>query len=144
MREALFTTMGASAKQMLVITEGLLIYLDAAQVESLARAIHAMPSARWWLSDIASPFLIKMMSRSWKPELEKGNAPFKFGPEDSAAFFAPLGWREITYRSMMLEARRLNREMKNMWLYRIIGRLMSAAKRKEMERVSGVIVLERA
>jgi methyltransferase (TIGR00027 family) len=144
-RDALFATIGASAKTMLVITEGLLIYLDQSQVESLARAVHSMPSARWWLTDIASPMLIEMLDKSWQKMLEKGNAPFKFGPPDSAAFFAPLGWKEIVYKGSMTEARRLNREMRMMWLWRIIGRLtMGASKRKAFERMSGIIVLERA
>lgn len=143
-RDALFATIGASAKTMLVITEGLLIYLEQSQVESLARAIHAMPSARWWLSDIASPMLLKVMEKSWKQALDKANAPFKFGPDDSAAFFKPLGWRELLYKSSMLEARRLKREMKWMWLYRLIGTFtMSAENRKKMERISGIILLER-
>ncbi|MDB4916276.1 MAG: methyltransferase [Gemmatimonadetes bacterium] len=143
-REALFRTIGTSATSMLVITEGLLIYLEQSEVESLARAIHSMPSARWWLSDIASPTLLKVMERSWKKALEEGNAPFKFSPVDSAAFFAPLGWREIVFKSAMVEARRLKREMRMMWLWRIIGSVtMSAAKKKELERISGVILLER-
>lgn len=142
-RLALFSQVGTSAQRILVITEGLLVYLDEGDVASLARAIHAMPSARWWLSDIASPMLLEYMRKSWGAAVEKGNAPFRFGPPDSAAFFAPLGWREIQYRSMMLEAQRLKREMSGMWLWRLFGLLMPPSRRAAMKKFSGTILLER-
>lgn len=142
-RHALFSQVGATARTMLVITEGLLVYLDEADVISLARAIHAMPRARWWLSDIASPMLLEFMRKEWGRAVELAKAPFKFGPADSAAFFAPLGWRETAYRSMMLEARRLDREMSGMWLWRIIGMLMPPKRRAAMKKMSGTILLER-
>jgi methyltransferase (TIGR00027 family) len=143
-RDELFARLGASARTMLVVTEGLLIYLDIEQVTSLARTIHSMPSARWWISDVANPMLLDWMRKSWGRAVEKGNAPFKFGPENSAAFFAPLGWREIVFRPMMLDARRLRREMRMMWLWRFMSLFMSATRRSEMQRMSGMIMLERS
>ena len=142
-RDALFSQIARSSQRVLVITEGLLIYLTEEEVVSLARAIHTMPSARWWLSDIASPMLLEFMRKTWGKAVEKGNAPFKFGPPDSAAFFAPLGWREIQYHSMMLEARRLNREMSGMWFWRLISNLMPPKRRAAMKTMSGSILLER-
>ena len=142
-RDALFSQIGKSSQSMLVITEGLLIYLEEAQVKSLARAIHSIPSARWWITDIATPMLLEFMRKTWGKAVEKGNAPFKFGPEDSAVFFAPLGWKRTVFRSAMVEARRLNREMQHMWLWRIVGLLMPPKKRRAMENMSGTILLER-
>jgi methyltransferase (TIGR00027 family) len=142
-RDALFSQMGRSARTMLVITEGLLIYLTSSEVESLASAIHAMQSARWWITDIASPMLLEWMRKSWGSAVEKGNAPFKFGPEDSAAFFTALGWREAEFHSMMGEAKRLNREMRMKWLWRFMSLLMPPKRRAAMKRMSGIILLER-
>ena len=142
-RDALLSQLGRTARRMLVITEGLLIYLSPAEVESLTRAIHAVPSVRWWISDIASPMLLEWMRKSWGRVLEKGNAPFKFGPEDSSVFFAPLGWREVEYHSMMEEARRLNREMRMMGFWRFVSRFMPEKRRAAMRRMSGIILLER-
>jgi methyltransferase (TIGR00027 family) len=143
-RDALFSQMSKSARAMLVITEGLLIYLAPSEVESLARAIHSMQSARWWITDIASPMLLQWMRKSWGRAVEKGNAPFKFGPEDSAAFFTALGWREAEFHSMMAEAKRLNREMRMKWLWRFMSLFMPPRRRAAMKRMSGIILLERA
>ena len=142
-RDALFTQVGRTSRTTLIITEGLLIYLSSDEVASLARAIHATRSARWWITDIASPMLLEWMSKSWGRAVGKGNAPFKFGPEDSAAFFAPLSWRETEYHSMMAEAKRLSREMRMMWFWRFISLLMPAKRRAAMRRMSGILLLER-
>lgn len=142
-RDALFSQVGRTARALLVITEGLLVYLSAEEVAALAKALHATDSARWWITDIASPMLLEWMAKSWGRSVAKGNAPFKFGPEDSAAFFASVGWRETTYRSTMAEARRLNREMRMMWFWRFMTRLMPAQRREAMQKMSGYLLLER-
>src|SRR3954470_4995287 len=46
-RDALFAQIGSTSTRMLVITEGLLVYLSAEQVKSLATALHSMASAKW-------------------------------------------------------------------------------------------------
>ncbi|MEO8619514.1 MAG: SAM-dependent methyltransferase [bacterium] len=143
-RDALFSQMESRARKMLIITEGLLIYLAPSEVESLARAIHSMQSARWWISDVASPMLLAWMAKSWGKALEKGNAPFKFGPADSAAFFAPLGWNEAEFRSQVEEAKRLHREMQMAWFWRVFSLFMPPKRRAEMKRMSGMILLERS
>ena len=87
--------------------------------------------------------LLQLMTRMWGKSVEAGRAPFRFGPPDSAAFFAPLGWREIEFRSGMEEARRLNREMKLMWLWRALSYLGRPSRRKAMHKMSGYTLYER-
>jgi methyltransferase (TIGR00027 family) len=142
-RDELLRRLAGVARTALIITEGLLIYLAPTQVESLARALHAQPSIRWWVTDIASPQLLVWMNKTWGQNVAAGNAPFRFAPADSTAFFAALGWRESAFLSSMVEARRLKREMRMMWLWRFLGRFASAARRKELRRFSGYLLLER-
>ena len=143
-RQSAFARFGGSHRRVLVITEGLLIYLEPAQVTELARALHSQPSFRWWLTDLASPRLLRIIARSWGNALERGNAPFKFGPAEGTAFFEPLGWREVAFRSSLEEAHRLDREMPMMWLWRFLGRLSSAREQAEVRRMSGYVLFERS
>src|SRR5256885_1035054 len=53
-RRALFARIGAAARQVLVVTEGLLVYLTPQQVAVLAADLAAPPSFRWWLMDLAA------------------------------------------------------------------------------------------
>lgn len=142
-RRSLFARLGAGSKRTLVIAEGLLIYLDPEQVAALAADLHAQPSFQEWLIDLASPQLIKRMSRTWGKNLAEAGAPFKFAPAESTDFFRPCGWREAEYRAVWEEAKRLNRTMKGAWLWNLIGRLMPKRKQEEFRRFSGYVLLER-
>ncbi len=127
----------------IVICEGLLVYLESEQVADLARELHAQPQMRWWLIDLASPQLLKMLARRWGKSLQAGNAPMRFGPAEGTAFFAPFGWREAEFRSTWDESFRLRRTMRGAWLWRLLARLSSQARQEEGRRMSGIVLLER-
>jgi methyltransferase (TIGR00027 family) len=140
-RDALFQRLGAAYQRVLVITEGLLIYLKPEQVADLGRALHRTPSFQWWLTDLASPRLLRYIERSHGSALQR--APFLFGPAEGTAFFRPLGWREESFRSALVEARRLKREMPRTWLWRLLGHVMPAHRVEEFRRMSGMVLLTR-
>lgn len=126
----------------LVITEGLLVYLRPEDVAALAKDLNDVAHARWWLSDLASPRLLKMLERRWSPKLREGNAPFLFGPAENTAFFAPYGWREIEFRSHWDESIRLKRSMRNIWFWRMLMNLQPRAAREQGRRMSGIMLLQ--
>jgi methyltransferase (TIGR00027 family) len=141
-RRELFARLGEEGRCALIVTEGLLIYLDEAQVGELATDLRAVPGFRRWLIDLASPRLLEIMRKYWGRDLERGSAPFKFGPAEGTKFFERFGWREVAFRSTMEEARRLRREMRMMWLWRALSIFSSASRRAEYRRFSGTVLLE--
>jgi methyltransferase (TIGR00027 family) len=106
-RVAMLKDTVGSSRDVLVITEGLLVYLDEAQVHSLAKDLAAQAGIRKWMLDLASPALLKMMTKSMGPQL--ANAPMKFGPANGVAFFENLGWRATQVQSVMRAAARFRR-----------------------------------
>ncbi len=142
-RTALFARLGAGAQRVLVISEGLLIYLTPDDVSKLARDLHAQASFRWWVIDIAHPQLLKMMTKMWGGAVTGGNAPFLFAPEEGTAFFLPFGWREREFRGNMQEAKRLKREMAGMWFYQLFGLFQTKKQREIYKRFSGTVLFER-
>lgn len=142
-RRALFERIGGAGRRVLVVTEGLLVYLTPEQVSSLARDLHAVPSFQQWLIDLASPMLLQWMAKTWGKQLAAGNAPMIFGPAEGTGYFAPLGWREAEYRSMWEESFRLNRTVSFGWLWRLLGRFSSPKRRADVQRMSGIVLLER-
>jgi methyltransferase (TIGR00027 family) len=141
-RQALFERLGARGSNALVVTEGLLIYLTAEEVGSLATALAAVPTFRHWLLDLASPMLLQWVEKAWSQSLT--NAPFRFGPAEGTAFFEKYGWREERFYSTGEEARRIHRQMRGAWLWRVIGRFYPKKKREAFKRFSGYVVLGRA
>ena len=142
-REALFSQVGAQSSRVLVVTEGLLIYLTEDQVAALARDLHSATSFQWWVFDLASPRLLVMMKKMWGRSVNAGNAPFQFAPADGTKFFAPYGWTEAEYHSAMDSAQRLDREMSMMWLWRLLGRMRSKKVQDEFRRFNGFVLMER-
>ncbi|HEV8549781.1 MAG TPA: SAM-dependent methyltransferase, partial [Polyangiaceae bacterium] len=60
-RAALFDDVSRSAKQVLVITEGLVTYLEEEQVRALGRDLHARGNFRYWMLDVTSPAILAML-----------------------------------------------------------------------------------
>lgn len=143
-RRALFVRLSAEGRRTLVVSEGLLIYLEAEHVAALATDLAATKAFDLWLTDLASPGLIKMMKRSWGKAVDAGNAQFKFAPPEGTAFFAKAGWKERGWWSTMDEAFRLNRTFPMARVFRFLGRFMRAKKREEFRRFAGMTVMERA
>src|SRR3989442_14097681 len=105
-RRALFREVGGTAGRVLVVSEGLVVYLTRDQVAALAGALPAQPSFAWWLIDLASPGLLKMLEKTWGRAVA-GNAPFQFAPPEGTQVFQPPGWFEAEVCSTSDEALRL-------------------------------------
>ena len=140
-RDAIFRK-AAEKGPVLVITEGLLVYLPAENVADLAKALHQSAQARWWISDLATPLLLKRLAKSWSSKLKQGNAPFLFAPADAAAFFKPLGWRETVFRSSWTESLRLNRHIRFAGFWNFIMKLSPAEKQNAAVRMSGITLMQ--
>jgi methyltransferase (TIGR00027 family) len=139
-RAAVFRRAAAQGP-LLVITEGLLLYLEADQVADLARDLHDQAQARWWLTDLASPALLRYLENGWGRTVAEGNAPFRFGPRNGTTYFAPYGWRETEFHSTWDEALRLNRKPAFAWLWRALGALQPR-KREAGRRMSSIVLMQ--
>jgi methyltransferase (TIGR00027 family) len=143
-RRALFARVGAAHTKVLVVSEGLLIYLGAERVAALADDLHAQPSFRWWALDIASPRLLEMMRRGTRRQMAQSNAEFLFAPAESTAFFTPHGWEELEWRGSWTEAIRLKRLPFMYQLFRPMAFIQTRKRRGEWNRFAGCALMERA
>jgi O-methyltransferase involved in polyketide biosynthesis len=107
-RRELFAQLSQSAKQALIITEGLMIYLTAEAAGSLAADLAAPASFHSWILDIASPGLLRMLRKRMASQLSQA-APFKFAPEEGPRFFKPYGWEPMEVQSLLKNAAELKR-----------------------------------
>jgi len=128
-----------SAQQALVITEGLLVYLEEPQVRSLAADLLAQAGVRRWILDIASPELLEILQKSMGRHL--ASAPIKFASPDGVAYFEALGWRVGQVLSILHAAARLRRLP---WFLRLFARFPEPDPRRlGRARWSAVVQLER-
>jgi methyltransferase (TIGR00027 family) len=108
-RRTLFATLNRRARKILVLTEGLLVYLSEEEVAALARDLAGGASFRRWIMDFGSPGLLKMMQKTTGKHLSKVGAPFKFAPAEGPAFFGPHGWEPMEVKSILQTAAKFKR-----------------------------------
>ena len=108
-RRALFDQLNRRAANIVVMSEGLLIYFTADEVASLARDIALREHFRRWIIDLASPGQLKLMQRTTGKELSEAGAAFKFGPPEGANFFAAHGWAPKDVQGFLKTAAELGR-----------------------------------
>jgi len=143
-REQFFTRVSRESRQTLVITEGLLIYLNPEDVAALATDLHAMPHFHWWIADVLTPELLEYLLKRQFKAFATGSVQMRFAPPGGIAYFERFGWRAHTVRKITEESRRLKRQMPRAWLYRLLGALSPKHVREQYGRFESYFVtLER-
>jgi len=142
-RREVFAQASEGSRAVLTVTEGLLAYLGESDVAGLATDLHAGGAFRWWLIDLASPRLKKILDRKVGKHVEAARSPFRFAPAAGTKFFDPFGWREIEFRSTFEEGLRLDRKPPLARVFWLFSRLQGEAKREELRRMGGIALLER-
>jgi methyltransferase (TIGR00027 family) len=123
-RDALLQRLHADGLRVLVVTEGLLAYLDEESVRSLAHALYASPAVEGWVLEAAMPRVLAQARRAWGKTLVPAGAEMKFAPASGLDFFAPFGWRPRVTRSLLEEAHRHGREMRFASIARFVTTLL--------------------
>jgi methyltransferase (TIGR00027 family) len=108
-RRELFEQIGRQAGKALIITEGLLVYLDPADVDALATDLAKIPAFQSWVIDLASPGLLRRLKQTLGPHLSQGGAEMRFAPPEGPDYFARHGWKTVKVHSMLHTAGRLKR-----------------------------------
>jgi len=123
-RRELFSDVGRRANRALVVSEGLLVYLDEKEVTSLGQDLAVVQSFQHWVIDLASPALLRMLAKKMGAPLDQAGAPLKFAPREGPDFFASSGWKPVEIHSVMHAAAKLNRLP---FFLRLIARISSPA-----------------
>ena len=108
-RTELFKNLNSRANKILVMTEGLIIYLTSAQVASFAIDLSSQNNFKRWMFDMVSPALLKMIQERMGPALGGSGAVFQFAPEEGEEYFLQYGWRSVASKSGLKTAASLNR-----------------------------------
>lgn len=90
------------ATKALVLTEGLLMYLDEETVRTMAAAL-TRPEISWWVMDIT------VAMRRMRASSMFVNAPLKFEPSNGIAYFEEFGWQPREVEHLLVHARKFHR-----------------------------------
>jgi methyltransferase (TIGR00027 family) len=110
----LFAELNLASRKIVVLTEGLLIYLTCEEVSSLSRDIAAGDHFSNWIIDLASPGQLKIMQRTTGVPLRAAGASFQFAPSEGPNFFKRFGWEPRAVEGLLKTAAKLNRAPKEL------------------------------
>ena len=106
-RRTLFQRLAEENERVLVVSEGLLVYLSREENAALACDLSGQPTFQRWLLDMSSPGLLKMMQSAMGEHLSA--TPLKFAPEEGLAFYEAHGWKRLAVESMPEGAQAIGR-----------------------------------
>jgi len=142
-RQKFFADVGARAKEVLVLTEGVIPYLSEDDVAALANDLRKADKIRFWITDYFSPQAIRY-SEKLRARFMR-NAPFRFAPKDWFGLFAGHGWNVQEVRYIVEEAERLGRPiplpaLMKAWM-KLVGFFASRTRRERMRRFAAYVLL---
>jgi methyltransferase (TIGR00027 family) len=113
-RRTLFQELERKATRVLIVTEGLLIYLSPEEASSLARDLALPATFRTWIFDLHLPGLVRVLQQQRVgSSLAQAGAPLKFTANGGPEYFVPCGWPLVSASSMLdtaAQTKRLPRE----------------------------------
>lgn len=131
-----------SAKKILIITEGVIIYLSPNEVEDLAKDLLKHKRFTNWITEYFHPRVYPYLQNTIRASKMK-NAPFKFYPEDWHGFFKKLGWEECETRFTGEISLEFNRKPPMPFWASLILPFMPKKIREASLRMTGYVVFKR-
>ena len=139
-RQALLDRGGREAQSVLVITEGVIIYLHDDEVGRLAEDVRAVPTIRFWIQDYYGPESRRHPS-TWRRKLKA--APFLFRDPDWFGFFAKYGFLPRETISTRQEALRVGRRPPRLSMVAPLLWPLGARWQDKCDQILGYTLLER-
>lgn len=141
-RKALFKTIVPSAKKVLVLTEGVIPYLNPLQVSELAKDLRDEERFQYWITEYFHPKVYPYLQRAVRTAKMK-NAPFQFFPENWFGFFKAAGWTEKETRYAGEIAKESGRQPPMPFIFKLIFPLLPQKVKEESGRMMGYTTLQK-
>ena len=97
-RRRLFAALAEGTNNVLVISEGLLMYLSPESAGSLALDLARHRHFRHWIADVAPAALLDGLNRQMRERLREAGVRFRFAPRSAPRFFRAHNWIPTTVR----------------------------------------------
>jgi methyltransferase (TIGR00027 family) len=108
-RKKLFEELGSHTKLALVITEGVVAYINNEDASLLSKDIFTMPAFEYWVQEYRMGGFRKYGKKNGKAKLMK-KTPLLFDVADPIPFFQKDGWKVVEKIGILDEAGRLGRK----------------------------------
>ncbi len=141
-RRKLFSEINSRFTNVLVLTEGVVLYLSVENAGSLADDLQSQGSFRHWVVDYFS----QATKRYRRRVAILANTPFLFEPGDYYGFFTEHGWSSKEVRYIWDEGKKLKRPMPLPFIakcwFGLVGMFMSKKRRAALRQSMAYVLFE--
>lgn len=142
-RRSFFRSLEDTAKKALVLSEGLIGYLTAAQAAALSTDLYRCPPVRFWIQDY-SRGKMRNNRQSRKMVKEKlRRAPLRFDVKEPIPFFEGHGWRVKENIYILDEADRIGRKLPLLFPWSLLIAALPGLVRSLGNKTYGHVMLEK-
>jgi methyltransferase (TIGR00027 family) len=142
-RRAFLKQAAPDAKNVLVLTEGVVPYLSQEQVRELSADLISQKRFQYWITEYFHPRVYRYLRKTARAKAMR-NAPFKFYPDDWYLFFERAGWTALETRFSGEIAAEFGRKQPVPRWAEIMQKIFPKKVKEETLRVAGYVVFVRA
>lgn len=113
-RQNVLRKIAAHTQKALVITEGVILYIDEKNVAELADELRSYAQFAYWVTEYFHPLLEKYINNPQRLK-EMRNAPMVFWPKDWMGFFARHGWNQLDIQYIDVVSMKVGRPVPMPW-----------------------------
>lgn len=141
-RKNLFSDLNQKFGAALILTEGVIPYLEESMVSELGEDLKTFSNFRFWIADYYTP---AMYAQFQNPKFSKllGNSPFRFFPQNWFGLFEKCGWVKKEIQFLSDEGERLGRSFPISWWMKPLRIVVGKEKFANGIRVNAFVVFEK-
>lgn len=130
----------------LLITEGLLIYLTHGQVSNLAKTLSSIKSKKTlWIFDGAHPLVIALFGLIWNPRLSQSNCRFTSGIfKDNLSRMLAYKFNQVRFESLFIQAKHFKKAPLSLKILYLSSRLWLKPIRNWYFGLSGIYLVDKS
>jgi len=140
-RQAWLAEVAATTQTALIVTEGVIPYLNLVQVAELAEDLRAHDCFRYWITEYFHPRVYPYLKKAVRTA-QMQNAPFLFYPDDWFGFFASNGWVSNQLRYLSEIALEFKRQPPMPLIAKLMMVFLPQKVKQESMRMTGYVVFE--
>lgn len=126
----------------IILTEGVIPYLNEESVRGLATAINKQSNFKSWICEYYAPEMYpRFQDKKFKAML--GESPFQFFPSNWFAFFESCGWRQEQITYLYDIAKKNRRNFPIPWWASLMKLFLGEKMMSRIQKMSAYVVLEK-
>jgi methyltransferase (TIGR00027 family) len=142
-RREFFRTIVPNAKKVMILTEGVVVYLTPEHVAELSEDLQNQERFKLWITEYFDRRVYKYLQTTVRKAKMK-NAPFQFYPDDWMSFFAKRGWVENERRYSGDIAAEFKRSQPMPWFVRLLMPVLPPSVKKQSREMAGYVLFQKA